>query len=80
MTGFARSISEPTPVPVGRNVALNFTLKISAATQTVEVTAQQGLLALDNPNITTTLEAKTIKSLPNPGRTLPILRSLLKAL
>ena len=32
--------------------------------------AQQGLLALNNPNTTTTLEAKTIKSLPNPGQDL----------
>ena len=69
-TGFARSSSEPTPVPVGRNVALNFTLKVSSAAQTVEVIAQQGLLALNNPNTTTTLEAKTIKSLPNPGQDL----------
>ena len=57
-------------MPVGRNVALNFTLKVSSAAQTVEVTAQQGLLALNNPNTTTTLEAKTIKSLPNPGQDL----------
>ena len=69
-TGFARSSSEPTPVPVGRNVALNFALKVSSAAQTVEVIAQQGLLALNNPNTTTTLEAKTIKSLPNPGQDL----------
>ena len=72
-TGFARSTSEPTPVPVGRNVALNFTLKISSTAQTVEVTAQEGLLALDNPNTTTTLEAKTIRSLPNPGQDLTYL-------
>jgi len=71
--GFARSNSEPTTVPVGRNVALNFTLKISSTTQTVEVTAEQGLLALDNPDTTTTLEARTIKSLPNPGQDLTFL-------
>jgi hypothetical protein len=72
-TGFARSNSEPTPVAVGRNVALNFTLQVSATSQTVEVTAQQGLLALDNPNTTATLEAETIKSLPNPGQDLTYL-------
>jgi hypothetical protein len=70
---FAAVTSEPTPVSVGRNVALNFTLKFSPQSQTVEVTAQQGLLALDNPNTTTTLEAKTIKSLPNPGQDLTYL-------
>ena len=72
-SGFAKVTSEPTPVSVGRNVALNFTLKISSQSQTVEVTAQQGLLSLDNPNTTTTLEAKTIKSLPNPGQDLTYL-------
>ena len=34
------------------------------------MTAQQALLSLDNPNTTTTLEAKTIASLPNPGQDL----------
>jgi len=72
-SGFARVTSEPTAVSVGRNIALNFTLKVSSQSQTVEVTAQQGLLALDNPNTTTTLEAKTIKSLPNPGQDLTYL-------
>jgi len=72
-SGFAHATSEPTPVPVGRDVALNFTLKVSSASQSVEVIAQQGLISLDNPNTTTTLEAKTIKSLPNPGQDLTYL-------
>ena len=63
-------MSEPTPVGVGRNVALNFTLQVNSTSQTVEVTAQQGLLALDNANTTTTIEAKTIENLPNPGQDL----------
>jgi hypothetical protein len=71
--GFAIAQSEPTGVPLGRNVALNFTLKVSSATQSVEVTGQAGLLALDNPNTTTTLEAKAIKSVPNPGQDLTYL-------
>src|SRR5208283_4962429 len=70
IAGFADVVSEPTPVGVGRNVALNFTLQVSSTSQTVEVTAQQGLLALDNSNTTTTIEAKTIENLPNPGQDL----------
>ncbi len=70
LAGFAGAESEPTPVGVGRNVALNFTLQVSSTSQTVEVTAQQGLLTLDNPNTTTTIEAKTIENLPNPGQDL----------
>jgi hypothetical protein len=68
--GFAPAASAPTPVAVGRTTTLNFTLSISSASQTVEVSAQQGLLSLDNPNTTATLDAKTIKSLPNPGQDL----------
>ena len=70
LAGFADAKSQPTPVGVGRNVALNFTLQVSSTSQTVEVTAQQGLLTLDNPNTTTTIEAKTIENLPNPGQDL----------
>src|SRR6202167_3414739 len=69
-SGFATAASEPTAVEVGRNVALNFTLQVNSTSQTVEVTALQGLLALDNANTTTTIEAKTIENLPNPGQDL----------
>jgi hypothetical protein len=69
-TGFAVATSQPAAVGVGRTITLNFPLQVPSASQTVEVTAQQGLLSLDNPNTTTTLEAKTIKSLPNPGQDL----------
>ena len=72
-SGFAISKSEPTPVGVGRTVALNFSLQVQSNTQTVEVVAQQGLLSLDNPNITTTFEVKTIKNLTNQGQDLQYL-------
>ena len=64
------SKSEPTAVGVGRTVALNFSLRVQSNSQTVEVTAQQGLLSLDNPNTATTIDAKVIKNLPNPGQDL----------
>ena len=70
---FATAASKPTPVEVGRNVALNFSIHPASSKQVVEVTAQQGLLSLDNSNTTTTIEAKTIKSLPNPGQDLTYL-------
>jgi len=71
--GFAIAKSEPTAVGVGRTVALNFRLRVQSTDQTVEVTAHQGLLSLDNPNTTTTIQAKTIRSLPNPGQDLTYL-------
>ena len=71
--GFTESKSEATTVGVGRTVSLNFLLHVQSNNQTVEVTAQQGLLSLDNPNITTTIDAKEIKNLPNPGQDLTYL-------
>jgi hypothetical protein len=72
-SGFAALKSEPTAVGVGRTVALNFSLRVQSNNQTVEVTAQEGLLSLDNPNTTTTIDAKQIRNLPNPGQDLTYL-------
>lgn len=71
--GFAALRSQPTAVGVGRTVALRFKMRVQSSEQTVDVEAQQGLLSLDNANTTTTIEAKTIKSLPNPGQDLTYL-------
>jgi len=66
-SGFAKQSSQPIAVEVGRTAALNFNLAVSATSQTVEVTAQQTLLSLENPNTTTTIESKAIANLPNAG-------------
>jgi Carboxypeptidase regulatory-like domain len=66
--GFAGQRSQPTIVPVGRTISLNFTLHVSSSSETVTVEARQGLLSLENPNTTTTLDSKSIKTLPNPGQ------------
>ncbi|MGA9667726.1 MAG: carboxypeptidase-like regulatory domain-containing protein [Terracidiphilus sp.] len=68
--GFGTAESQPAAVAVGQTIAVNFTLSPAAASQTVEVTAQTGLLSLENPNTSTTLEAKAIEKLPNPGQDL----------
>ncbi len=68
--GFGATTSGATPVGVGRTITLNFMLAVASAAQSVEVTAEQGLLSLENPNTTTTIDAKTIKNLPNPGQDL----------
>ncbi len=75
--GFGLAESQPSTVAVGQTIAVNFTLKPAATAQTVEVTAQTGLLSLENPNTSTTLEAKAIEKLPNPGQTSPTSRNLL---
>jgi hypothetical protein len=68
--GFAEQKSQPFAVEVGRTVTLNLRLAPPNVTQTVEVRADEGLTSLDNPNIATTLEAKMIERLPNPGQDL----------
>ncbi len=65
--GFAAQTSQSIAVEVGRTATLNFNLAVSAEPQTVEVTAQQSLLTLENPNTTTTIQAETITNLPNAG-------------
>ena len=72
-TGFGKAESQPASIAVGQTIAINFTLSPAANTQTVEVTAQSGLLSLENPNTSTTLEAKAIERLPNPGQDLTYL-------
>src|ERR1035441_4628696 len=67
---FGPARSQPTSVSVGQTVAVNFTLFPAATEQSVEVREQFGLMSLENPNTSTTLEAETIKNLPNPGQDL----------
>ena len=71
--GFGLAQSEPTTAVVGETIAVNFKLSPAAGTQTVKVNAQIGLLSLENPDTSTTLEAKTIERLPNPGQDLTYL-------
>ncbi|MGC2640029.1 MAG: carboxypeptidase-like regulatory domain-containing protein [Acidobacteriaceae bacterium] len=68
--GFAAAESLPTSVAVGQTATVDFTLHPARSSQVVQVTEQTGLLTLNNPNTTTTIEAKTIENLPNPGQDL----------
>ncbi len=69
-SGFGIAASQPTGVSVGQTAIINFALTLASTSQAVEVVAQSGLMSLENANTTTTIEAKTIKSLPNPGQDL----------
>src|SRR5271154_2631369 len=68
--GFAAQQSPPIGVAVGQTGTANFTLSRAGTSQSVEVNAQSALMSLANPNTSTTLEAKIIKNLPNPGQDL----------
>src|ERR1700691_5312973 len=69
-SGWAEQRSQPVAVDLGRTATLNFTMTPASTRQSVEVKAEQSLVSLENPNTTTTLESKTIESLPNPGQDL----------
>jgi Carboxypeptidase regulatory-like domain len=71
--GFASQQSQIVRVGVGQTVTLNFSLHPAVASQSVQVNAQVGLISLENPNTTATLQAQTIKNLPNPGQDLTYL-------
>ncbi len=68
--GFATQHSPPIVVAVGQTATANFTLSLAGASQAVEVNAESALMSLENPNTSTTLDAKTIANLPNPGQDL----------
>jgi hypothetical protein len=52
---------------LGQTQTVNFTLRIAAANQNVTVTEEQPLINAQNPNTSTTLNARAMESLPNPG-------------
>jgi hypothetical protein len=68
--GFAVQQSASITVAVGQIAAVNFALSLAGTSQSVTVSAESGLLSLENPNTSTTLDAETIKNLPNPGQDL----------
>ena len=52
---------------LGQKQTVDFTLKIATANQEVTVTEEAPLINPQNPNTSTTLNARMIESLPNPG-------------
>ncbi|HXR96677.1 MAG TPA: carboxypeptidase-like regulatory domain-containing protein [Terriglobales bacterium] len=72
-TGFQSAKQGPVTVTVAGNASLNFKLSPGQTSQVVEVTGQAPLLEPENPNTTTTLDAKAIDSLPDPGNDLTFL-------
>jgi Carboxypeptidase regulatory-like domain len=52
---------------LGQRQTVEFTLKIAASSQNVMVTERAPLLNPQNPNTSTTLTARALEDLPNPG-------------
>jgi len=65
--------SQAVTVAVGQAATLNMQLAVGSASQTVEVTAEAGLVQAQNGNISTTFTPEQVQLVPNPGMTLAIL-------
>ncbi|HEV8040506.1 MAG TPA: carboxypeptidase-like regulatory domain-containing protein, partial [Bryobacteraceae bacterium] len=52
---------------LGQTQTVNFVLSIKAAQENIVVTTDAPLINTENPNTATTLNAKAIENLPNPG-------------
>jgi hypothetical protein len=55
------------PAGLGQKQVVDFKLNIASASESVLVQEQAALINADNPNTSTTLTARAIEDLPNPG-------------
>jgi hypothetical protein len=65
--GFETSRNENVLAGLGQSQTVNFTLKVAASHQTVEVSGAAALINPENPNTSTNLNARALEDLPNPG-------------
>lgn len=65
--GFEEASSSVVSAGLGQRQAVNFKLKLPASREEVTVTMEAPLVNTENPNTSTTLNAKTLGNLPNPG-------------
>lgn len=66
--GFAKSVRSGLTLEVAQIATLNFKLKVGAATEIIEITADSSLLATDTSALETTIENKLIEDLPSAQR------------
>jgi hypothetical protein len=52
---------------LGQRQTVNFQLRVAAASQSIRVSEQAPLINPENPNTTSTLSARSLEDLPNPG-------------
>ncbi len=68
-TGFQGRAQNVT-VAVGQTSTVNLQMQLASASQTVEVTAQAGVIQTDNGNVSTNISPEIVASMPNPGNDL----------
>ena len=57
-------------VAVGQSTSMNMKLEVGSSSQTVEVTAESGVIQTDNGNVSTTFSPEQVQLVPNPGNDL----------
>lgn len=67
-TGFASQVKTGITLTVGAQQTLDFTVKVGGVTQTVEVSAEAGLVELASAAVTAEVNATTVRELPLNGR------------
>jgi hypothetical protein len=65
--GFAPQQNDAVSSALGQKQTVDFTLKIAQSNQTVEITSEAPILNPENANTATTLNARALEDLPNPG-------------
>src|SRR6202040_474479 len=65
--GFEPQQNEAVSAALGQKQTVDFTLKIAQSKQTVEVSSDAPILNPENANTSTTLNARALEDLPNPG-------------
>jgi hypothetical protein len=68
-TGF-QGRAQNVSVAVGQTSTVNMQMQLASASQTVEVTAQAGVIQTDNGNVSTTISPEIVANMPNPGNDL----------
>lgn len=68
-SGFSAT-QQAVTVAVGQSSTLNIQLQVAAASQTVEVVGQGGVIQTDNGNVSTTVSPEIVANMPNPGNDL----------
>ena len=68
ITGFAKEIRKGIILTLGKEISIEFALKLSSAAETVEVTAETPLVDTTKSDIAATVDQTSIKSLPLNGR------------
>jgi hypothetical protein len=65
--GFAEQRSKPISATLGRTQSVDFVLDVKAIKQNLVVTGEAPMINTENPNTSSTLSARGLEDIPNPG-------------